>query len=137
LTFRLLPRSKEFQAKLLAGGVLKGPGVLAKKCLCIRVADGNDLAVGDIVAKYIEVSIQEPTFSLGERIERFGLIRFHNGDRLQEHGPGFVGFAVLAWLLCESRWRERKDRGRRRSDHEFTNHGFPPCTARAGRMRRR
>jgi hypothetical protein len=26
LTFRLLPRSKDFQAKFLAGGVLKGPG---------------------------------------------------------------------------------------------------------------
>src|SRR5258706_15922052 len=45
LTFRLLARGIEFQAKRLAGGVLKGPSVLANQLLCIRVADGNDLAV--------------------------------------------------------------------------------------------
>jgi hypothetical protein len=34
--------------------------------------------------------------------------------------------SAVTTSLCESRWRERKDRGRRRSDHEFTNHGLPP-----------
>ena len=42
---------------------------------------------------------------LVEHIERFGLIRFHGGDHLVEHGPSFLGGGVA--LLCERGGRER------------------------------
>jgi hypothetical protein len=62
LTLRLFTRGVEFGAKILAGAVLKGPLVLPKNILLIRIALRNDLAVADIGAKYIKVSVQEATF---------------------------------------------------------------------------
>src|ERR1019366_2228213 len=53
LTLRLFTRGVEFGAKILAGAVLKGPLVLPKLILFIRIALRNDLAVADIGAKYI------------------------------------------------------------------------------------
>src|ERR1700733_10946520 len=45
LALGLLPPCIEFRAIHLAGGILQVPGVRAKQLLCIRVAEGNDLAV--------------------------------------------------------------------------------------------
>src|ERR1700722_2821495 len=78
-TFRLLVCGVEFGAIRFAGGVLEGPDVHTKDLLTIRVASGDGLTVADILAKYIEVLIQESAFSLVEHIERFGLVRFHGG----------------------------------------------------------
>ena len=80
LTFRLLIRGVEFQAKCLAGGVLKGPNVHANQLPCIRIAKSNALAVADVGAKWIEVAIEESAaFTLVDQVQRFGLIRPQGG----------------------------------------------------------
>src|SRR5262249_27653864 len=102
LAFRLLRRGVEFWAIHLAGGVLKVPNIRPQKLLCIGAGDGKDLAIADVEAKRIEIAVQESTFSLVEHVERFGLIRFHRGDRLVEHG-----LSLNRSALCECRSREQ------------------------------
>ena len=104
-TFRLLRRGVDVQAKSL-GGALKGPAVQPKQSLCVRVANGNDLPVADIEAKWIEVAVPESTFSFVEHSERFGLIRFHGGDHLVEQSPSLLGRAVAFLRDCGGRERE-------------------------------
>ena len=49
----------------------------------------TSLAVAEVRAKYVEVTIQEPALSLVEHIERFGLVRLHGGYSLHQHRFGF------------------------------------------------
>jgi hypothetical protein len=86
---------------------------------------GNDLAVANIEAIWIEVALPESTFPLVEHVDCFGLVCFHSGNRLREHGLGLLSRAALA-LLCERARREHEGRSRYRTDHERTHHWFPP-----------
>src|SRR5262249_21653558 len=95
LTLRLLSSGVEFGAVHLAGGILKGPDVRIQKFLCVVAGDGDDLAVAEVEAKWIEVAIEESAFTLVDQIERLGLVRFQSGDRLIEHGPGLLRRAKL------------------------------------------
>src|ERR1700686_3631885 len=63
LTFGLLPCGVEFQAKLLAGGVLERPHIHAGRN-GNRACDG--LPIRDSVAEWIEVAIPESALSLVE-----------------------------------------------------------------------
>jgi hypothetical protein len=64
LSFRLLRRGVLFLAKFLASRVLKVSGIRAKELLSIRVGERIDLTVADIEAKWIQVVVQESTFSV-------------------------------------------------------------------------
>jgi hypothetical protein len=55
----------------------------------------NKLRVADIATEHIKVAVQEPTFSFGEHIKRFRLVCLHGGNRLHEHGFGFIPAASL------------------------------------------
>ena len=61
----------------------------------MRARDRKDLPIAGISGKWIEVPIQEPTFSLVEHLKRIGFISFHSSDCLQKHGLGFLGGAEL------------------------------------------
>ena len=57
LTFRLLLPGQEFRAKLLASWVSERAGVDTKQLFGIRVANCDDLAVAEGIAKYIKVPV--------------------------------------------------------------------------------
>ena len=65
----------------------------------------------------LEVPIEETAFALVEHVDGLGLARFHGGDRLHQHDPGFFGGAL--GLLRESCGREYKDCDQRRPPIEI------------------
>jgi hypothetical protein len=75
--------------------------VSAEQVFCIGVADSNELVVVDVDANHIEIAIPEPTFSVVEHIECFGLICFHGSNRSRQHSLGFVR-SPTRLLLSES-----------------------------------
>jgi hypothetical protein len=127
LTLRFLHRRVDFLAERLAGGIVTGAYVDAKRWFEVGIADRNERAVVNIGAKHIEVPVSESPFSRVEHVERFGLIRSHSGDGFHQHAPGFVGRTVA--LLSESCGQERDDRGQHRGDPEFTGHSLPPVAS--------
>src|SRR5262249_16046405 len=122
-TFGLLRRCINVQAQSF-GGALKSVAVHPKQALCVRVAKGNDLPVADIEAKCIEVAVPEPPFSFVKHIQRFGLIRFHAGDHLVEHGPSLLGRGMV--LLRKRGGRERDRCGRYHAHHKPAYHPSSP-----------
>jgi hypothetical protein len=95
---------------------------LAEQFFRIGVAHGDEFAVPNIVAKHIDIAVQEPAPALVEHIECLLPIDFHLGDHIHEHGLrcGFICQSLC--LLSESHRRKRKDCARRRSNDNFAYH---------------
>src|SRR6202035_1319217 len=90
LTFWLLRRGVEFQAERLAGGILERPYIRARRD-CDRSGDALPISASE--AEWIEIAVLEAALSLVEHRQRHGLVRLYCGNRLVEHGPGFLGRA--------------------------------------------
>jgi hypothetical protein len=110
----LLRRGVEFRAVRLTGSVLIAPNIYSDQLLCIVVGEGNGLAVAEIKAKHIEISVKESAFSLVDHVQRFLLICFQGHNSLFKHG-----LSLSRSALSECSGREQESHGAERANHEF------------------